>query len=158
VTEAALAAGLRAARWPGRLEFLDDDLLLDCAHNPEGAAALAAALPMLAGGRRCALVLSVVKDKDLGGMLAPLLPAVDLVVATASQSARALPAAALAAAIPGDVPPRAAVTDPLAAIAEARRRLPGSLVVVAGSIFLVGQVRAALCGQPSDPALVSDPV
>ncbi|HVR62207.1 MAG TPA: Mur ligase family protein [Polyangia bacterium] len=158
VSEAAVAAGLAGARWPGRLELIGGDVLLDCAHNPEGAAALAAALPALAAGRRVALVLSVVKDKDAGGVVAALLPAVELIVATESQNPRALPAAALAAAIPAAGPARLAVADPLAALAEARRRVPGGLVVVAGSIFLVGQIRAALCGQPSDPAPVSDPV
>src|SRR4029079_15723322 len=85
---AAIAAGLAAVRWPGRLEMIGDDVLLDCAHNPEGAEALAAALPELVRGRPIALVIAVVADKDLGGLLRPLLPLVSVVVATRSQNPR----------------------------------------------------------------------
>src|SRR5207247_5785132 len=48
----AVRHGLAAARWPGRLERIAPDLLLDCAHNPEGAAALAAALAAEPPGAR----------------------------------------------------------------------------------------------------------
>ncbi|HEX3696917.1 MAG TPA: Mur ligase family protein [Polyangia bacterium] len=159
IGEAALAAGLGAARWPGRLERIAADVLLDCAHNPEGAAALAAALPALASGRRLALVVSVVKDKDVAGVLAPLTGAFDLIIATASHNPRALPAAALAAALPPG-PPSLVIPEARAALAEARQRMAavGGLVVVAGSIFLVGEVRAALCGETTDPTPLSDPV
>jgi dihydrofolate synthase/folylpolyglutamate synthase len=164
IAETAPMTGLGAARWPGRLERIADDVLLDCAHNPEGAAALAAALPALAGGRRLALVVSVVKDKDVAGVLAPLAGAFDLIVATASRNPRALPAAALAAALPVSAtvpgPPSLVIADARAALGEARQRMGavGGLVVVAGSIFLVGEVRAALCGETSDPTPLSDPV
>ncbi|HET6151125.1 MAG TPA: Mur ligase family protein, partial [Polyangia bacterium] len=57
---AAISAGLAGVRWPGRLEMVGDGVLLDCAHNPQGAEALAAALPELARGRPAALVISVV--------------------------------------------------------------------------------------------------
>jgi dihydrofolate synthase/folylpolyglutamate synthase len=60
----AIARGLAEARWPGRLERLTDDLIVDGAHNPDGAAALAAALPVLAAGRPIHLVLGTVEEKD----------------------------------------------------------------------------------------------
>jgi dihydrofolate synthase/folylpolyglutamate synthase len=153
-------AALAGVRWPGRLEQLAPDLLVDCAHNPEGADALAAALPSLAAGRPSALVISVVKEKDVAGLLRPLLPRFAHVVATRSRNPRSRPAAELAAAITaggaGDV---AAVDDPVAAVGAARARVgAGGLVVVAGSIFLVGEVRAALLGEPVDPRPVSDPL
>jgi dihydrofolate synthase/folylpolyglutamate synthase len=155
----AVAAGLGGVRWPGRLEWIGHDLLLDCAHNAEGAAALAAALPALAAGRRVALVVSLVRDKDAAAMLAALAPLAAAVVATRSSNPRAVDAAALEAL----ARPRAAVTraveDPEAALAEARRLAgPGGLVVVAGSIFLVGELRARLLGEPVDPRAVSDPL
>ena len=175
IADADIAAGLGDVRWPGRLEPIGADLLLDCAHNPEGAEALAAALPALrAPGRPAALVISVVAGKDLEGVLRPLLPAFDWIVATRSHNPRALPAADLAAAIAlarmavaRDVDGQRArrvsvVEEPLAAIAEARQQLAGSgvdpLVVVAGSIFLVGEVRSALLGERPDPTPVSDPL
>jgi dihydrofolate synthase/folylpolyglutamate synthase len=161
----AIAAGLADVRWPGRLETIGDDLLLDCAHNPEGAAALAAALPELARDRRVALVTSVVADKDVAGLMRPLLPLLALVVATRSRNPRARAPADLAgmiAALAAGAPPVVEHDDGSQAIAEARRYLAqqfgGGLVVVAGSIFLVGEVRAALLAEPSDPRRVSDPL
>jgi dihydrofolate synthase/folylpolyglutamate synthase len=170
ISDDDIEAGLGGVRWPGRLERLGPDLLLDCAHNSEGAEALAAALPALrAAGQPAALVISVVAGKDLQGVLRPLLPAFDWIVATRSRNSRALPAAELAGAIAlarkDDVQGArrvSVVEDPLAAIAEARQRLAGigadPLVVVAGSIFLVGEVRSALLAERPDPRLVSDPL
>jgi dihydrofolate synthase/folylpolyglutamate synthase len=164
---AAIAAGLAGVRWPGRLELIGDDLLLDAAHNPEGAEALAAALPEIARGRPVALVLSVVADKDLGGIVRPLLPLTSLVVATRSQNRRARAPADLAAEIGALVssagaPPVLARDHVRQALAEARRHLAerfgGGLVVVAGSIFLVGEIRASLLGETLDPRPVSDPL
>jgi dihydrofolate synthase / folylpolyglutamate synthase len=176
----AIAAGLAAVRWPGRLETISDDLLLDCAHNPEGAQALAAALPALISGRHAALVISVVEGKDLAGLLRPLLPLFSLVVATRSHNPRARAPGDLAAAIVGLIAAWAAAArttpvpvivndDALAAVTEARHWLArasgtsgtggtASLVVVAGSIFLIGDVRAALLGERRDPRAVSDPL
>jgi dihydrofolate synthase/folylpolyglutamate synthase len=173
----AVQDGLARVRWPGRLERIAPDVLLDCAHNPEGAAALAAALAAesLRGARggSKALVISVVGDKDLGGVLGPLLAAppgpggLAAAIATQSRNPRALPAEQLAAALRSQDPSRAsrtiaAMANPLAAVAEARRLVrtgnDDGLVVVAGSIFLVGEIRAGLLGEPSDPTPVSDPV
>jgi dihydrofolate synthase/folylpolyglutamate synthase len=174
ISREAIGAGLAGVWWPGRLETLangdDGEVLLDCAHNPEGAEALAAAIPDQARGRRAALVISVVAGKDLPGILRPLLPAFSIVVATRSRNPRSIAPRALAAAIealasdpPAPRPPVIVADDPRAAIAEARRRLDGEgdaggLVVVAGSIFLVGEVRAALLGERCDPRPVSDPL
>jgi dihydrofolate synthase/folylpolyglutamate synthase len=155
----AVSAGLRSVRWPGRLERVTDDVLLDCAHNVEGARALAAALPALAAGRRVALLSSIMRDKDAAGILAALAPAVGALIATRSSNPRALPAADLAAlarplGLEAQVSP-----DPLAALDQARRSVgPGGHVVVAGSIFLVGELRAHLLGEPVDPTPLSDPL
>ncbi len=159
-------------RWPARLERVATaagEVLLDCAHNPEGAEVLAAALPAMypaLGARRAVLVLSIVAGKDLGGVLRPLLPLFPELIATRSRNPRALPPAELAAAVEafshaaGTLAPRThVVDDSLDAIAEARR-LAGStgLVVVAGSIFLAAEVRASLLGERFDPQPVSDPL
>ncbi len=180
VSSAARRAGYAAARWPGRLELLtvpgagprgdDAEVLLDGAHNPAGAAALAAALdelrPLLRSGdgRHPApptLVLAIMGDKDVAGVLGALAAASSLagarVVATAVPGPRALPAAALAArwsAVAGDASgPVAAVDDPAAAVADAVAAAEGP-VVVAGSLYLVGAARALLVDDPDlrDPA------
>jgi dihydrofolate synthase/folylpolyglutamate synthase len=162
----AVTAGLAGVRWPGRLERVANDLLLDCAHNVEGARALSAALPALAGGRPVALVVSVVRDKDVGGVLAELAPVASTIIATQSSNPRSLPAAELASAASAALAQTGApkgkvqsVPDPLVALNLARRYVGhGGLVVVAGSIFLVGEVRAHVLDEPHDPTLMFDPL
>ena len=151
--------GLAQTRWPGRLERVATDVLLDCAHNAEGAVALAAALP--AASRR-ALVVSIVQGKDAATMLAALCPHFDLVVATRSPSERSVAPETLAAQVPRDGKPAVeVVADPDLALARAREFVAGApdgLAVVAGSIFLVGSVRARLLNEPIDPISGSDPM
>ncbi len=180
VPPAARRAGYAAARWPGRLELLtvagggpggaDAEVLLDGAHNPAGAAALAAALdelrPLLrnGGGRRPApptLVLAILGDKDVDGVLGALAGATCLtgarVVATTVGGPRALPAADLAArwsAVAGQrAGPAIVVDDPAGAVSAAVAAADGP-VVVAGSLYLVGVARSLLVDDPDlrDPA------
>ncbi|HVV49070.1 MAG TPA: cyanophycin synthetase, partial [Polyangia bacterium] len=156
--EGTIGEALAHATWPGRLERIGDDVLLDCAHNGEGARALAAALPALAAGRRIVFLMSVAADKDPRAILEALGPLAHTLVATRADSPRALAADALAAEAARFVARRLAVADPLAALEEAGRRAAGGLVVVCGSMFLVGPLRAHLLGEPVDPRRTSDPV
>ncbi len=159
IDDGALARGLAGVRWPGRCERVGDDLLFDCAHNADGARALVAAVKALAPGRRVVLLVSIVDDKDPQAILAALAPAAAAIVATRSDNPRALPSATLAAIAARLVPDAAACDDADAALAEARRRAgPGGLVVVCGSMFLVGMLRARVLGEPVDPVTTSDPV
>jgi dihydrofolate synthase/folylpolyglutamate synthase len=152
----ACLAGLEGARWPGRLETLttkEGDVLLDAAHNPDGAEALAAHLADL--GRAptsTALVFGALSDKDWPRMLEPLAArcAHRTYIAPLSRVATTRAPAdprAMAAAHAGKIAP-----DVDAALRAARTAVgPGGLVVVCGSIFLVGDVRARLLALPRDP-------
>ncbi len=176
VPDDARRRGYRAARWPGRLELLEvaaphgtREVLLDGAHNPAGAAALAAALddlrPLMAGGSETppaplVVVWSAMADKDVDGTIAAVARSAALagatVICTAPDVPRALAPERLAAAWsraggPGLVV-RVAPT-PEAAL-DTALGLPGGPVVVAGSLYLVGAARARLV---DDPAL-RDPV
>ncbi len=163
---ASRRAGYANATWPGRLELLTvdgDEILLDGAHNPAGAAALAQALddlrPYLAPGR-LTLVVASMADKDVDGIIDAMTLATALqgatVIATTVDAARAMSAEALAArwreraAAPAQV---IAEPDPLAAVERARQQ-PGP-TVVAGSLYLVGAVRSHLVDDPElrDPPL-----
>jgi dihydrofolate synthase / folylpolyglutamate synthase len=144
VDAAAIARGIAGARWPGRLEEVGG-VLLDGAHNPQGAAALAAALPELAPGRPVDLVFGVLADKDHAGMLAALLPAVRRFHLVAPASPRARPAGdlrLLAATLGAD----ADVHPDLASALACARTAAGDrgAVAVAGSLYLVGEARALL--------------
>jgi dihydrofolate synthase/folylpolyglutamate synthase len=153
-----IADALAHTVWPGRLERIEDDLLLDCAHNADGARALAAALPALAAGRRIVLLMSVAEDKQPRAIFEALGPVAYALVATRADTPRALRPEALALEAARFVARRYTVADPWEALAEARRRAAGGLVVVCGSMFLVGPLRARLLGEPVDPRRTSDPV
>jgi dihydrofolate synthase/folylpolyglutamate synthase len=152
----ALRRGLAAARWPGRLEVVESDgvtVLLDGAHNPQGASALAEALrelrPRLPAGRPT-LLIAMMRDKDAAGIVAPLsgwtaASGGARVVATSVPGAtRSLGAAELAAVWRSTAgSPAMAIEDPDAAMLTALRDAQG-VVVVCGSLYLVGHVRGAI--------------
>ncbi len=167
VPDPARRRGYAEARWPGRLELLTfrgRDVLLDGAHNPAGAAALADALsdlrPFLGEGRLTLLTASMA-DKDVAGITEALASSPTLadarVITTAIDSARALPAGRLAAIWTNQTGHRGIVEsepDVDAALARALDGEPGP-VVVAGSLYLVGAVRERLVDDPDlrDPEL-----
>ncbi len=145
--ETAMRAGLTDARWPGRLErvrWRGSDVLLDAAHNPAGARALADYLREI-GWTDVTLVVGVMRDKDVIGMLSALLPCCTTLVCTTPPSPRALAAEALASlvsALPSAPAHVVAIPDPATAIAAACK--DGARVVAAGSIFLIGPLRGIL--------------
>lgn len=140
----AIATGMATVRWPGRLERIGPHLL-DCAHNPDGARALARyvrALGVPPEGVK--LVFGALTDKDWQGMLAELAPlATSRVFVAPRVGARtAVEPRAIAAFGAGEA----------AASLEAALEPGGAeIVIVAGSILLVGQARAALLGLALDP-------
>ncbi|MGF1466876.1 MAG: bifunctional folylpolyglutamate synthase/dihydrofolate synthase [Sandaracinaceae bacterium] len=142
--------GVHEAPWPGRLERIDGEprVLLDGAHNPDGARALAAYLAAEPPRRRV-LLFAAMADKDWRAMLAPLRPHVASVVATEVGLARSEDPRRLAAAADG----RAAEDHEEAFDAACRDAGPDGEVVVAGSLFLVAAVRARLLGVPQDPPI-----
>jgi len=146
VPEAAVAEGIATARWPGRIEEVGG-VVLDGAHNPDGAAALAAALPVLYPGRPAEMVFGVLADKDHAGMLRSLGPVargLHLVAPASPRARRTADYRALAAEACARVDEHGSVG---AALACARRAAgPGGLVVVVGSLYLVGEARALLSG------------
>ena len=149
VGEEQLRAGLLATRWPGRLQRIEGSpaLLLDGAHNPAGAQALSAHLARI-GGPPPVLVFGAMQDKDVQGLVSPLLPHVGTVVATAPNVHRALPPGELAARI-AEVGGRVeSAATPEAALHRARVLAgPQGLVVVAGSLYLVGAILAIVSGR-----------
>lgn len=161
VSEAALRRGLRRARWPGRLELFREapcgrGVLLDGAHNPAGARALARSLGEL-GLRRFPLVFGAMRGKRVTAVLRALAPLDPLPVFTAVADPhahlpeellrtwrRVTPARRGAAA--GRVAPTPREAVDVAADLGAGR----GPVVVAGSLYLVGAVRAELTGARAD--------
>jgi len=143
VPPSAIVAGVKDVSWPGRLEVrtLTDgrQILMDAAHNPDGARALAAFL-LTHDWRRPPLVFAAMRDKDVPAMFTALAPAVGALILTRASNSRAADpndlvehVRRIAPALPCSVAPR--VADALAA---AWRLSPH--IVAAGSIFLLGDV------------------
>ena len=139
-------SALANAQWPARLELLAIDggrrVLMDAAHNPEGARALAAYLRRW-HPERPPLVLGVMRDKNVSEIIRTLLPHVSRVIATAAPTPRARPAEELASYL-RDAGAADVIVEPDAARAIERALERASTVCVAGSIFLVGAVRDGL--------------
>ena len=151
VTRSAIEHGISTTDWPARLELLTLDngrrVILDAAHNAEGAHALAAYLKRW-HPERPALVISVMRDKDIDDILTCLLPVTADVIVTQAPSPRAMPSAELARRVTelhasiGKSTTVIAVPDSAEAIETAFRH--ADTVCIAGSIFLAGAVREGL--------------
>jgi len=140
----AVPAGIAATRWPGRLQRIAGrpPLLLDGAHNPAAARALAAALRDVGP---FVLVFGAMKDKDVGAMGRLLFPLAREVVLTRVPDARAATPAEIARTV-GEAARRARRAPTVAAALARARRLAGArgLVVAAGSLYLAGEALRAL--------------
>jgi dihydrofolate synthase/folylpolyglutamate synthase len=144
----AVRIGLERVVWPARLELLrwrGHDVLIDGAHNPAGAWALAAYLREVYRAP-VPMVIGAMKDKAIDAMLAAILPVARSLTMTAAASDRAFEPEALVTAARTLAPgvEAVAVADPLEAVAAAAAQ--GSPVVVAGSLYLAGAVRQAIGG------------
>ena len=145
--DGAIRAGLAGARWPGRFQIVRRDpvVILDGAHNPAGARALAASLRAYFPGRPVTFVIGILADKDAGGILAPLAPLAARIVFTASGNPRAAAPEALRPLLPAGAArlPVEVVSAPPSALTRAIERAGTGIVCVAGSLSLVGDVLAA---------------
>jgi dihydrofolate synthase/folylpolyglutamate synthase len=146
--DAAIRAGLARAWWPGRFQVLRRTrgfLVLDGAHNPAGARALAVSLRDVFGQTRVTFVLGVLADKDAAGIVAALAPLADRFVLVAPASSRAAAPEALRALVPAADRVEIA-KSPVEALEVAGRAATTPVVCVAGSLFLIGDVLRLLAG------------
>jgi len=149
ISEDAIRAGLARAVWPARFEVLRRAplVLLDGAHNPNGARELARCFASYLPGRKLTLVMGVMADKDSAAMLDAVAPyARDFVAVTASDSPRAMPSAALAERIRAQLglPARdgGSVCKGVALALAAQQ--PDEAVCIFGSLYLAGEARQYL--------------
>ena len=148
----SLQYGLRKVRWPGRFEVLPaaavpgatQPVVLDGAHNPHAAAVLAATWQQQFPDQAATLVFSAVAAKDIAGILALLAPLAAEIYLCPVATPRAVPGEQLAAALPPDAPPHRVFPSFQAAFNAALAI--DRPVLVAGSLFLVGEARAYLTG------------
>ncbi len=146
IPDDALRHGIEHVDWPARLEQFvrgEHEFLLDAAHNPAGARALAAYLKE-SSWTDAALVFGAMTDKDAEGMLRELAPAVSAIVCTTAGTRRAASAEGLATVARRLAGAASVHVEPDPARAVARARMLSRRIVIAGSMFLAGPLRGIL--------------
>ena len=145
-----IAEGVRVTRWPGRFERFHRagraDVILDVGHNPAGAWALRSALSRLEPTpRTMTMVFGCLKDKALDEMAQILFPLFSTIVLTEVSSPRTAALAQLRAAADATGAKARTAANPQQALTEALALTPADgVVVVAGSVYLVGELRGLL--------------
>jgi dihydrofolate synthase / folylpolyglutamate synthase len=156
-------AGVRNTQWPGRFQVLPatadlPETVMDVAHNPAGAWALRSALSGMYEGRPLTLIFGAMRDKAIKEMAEILFPLAERVIATHAQSPRAASPDEIAEAARGTGTEVLREEDAPAAIARAKAEIRGEngVLVVAGSVYIVGEALAALMHRHRDqPANVT---
>jgi dihydrofolate synthase/folylpolyglutamate synthase len=142
--DTAIRDGLAAVEWPGRFEIVSRDpvVILDGAHNPGGARALAASLAAYFPGQPITFVIGVSADKDQRGILEALAPLASRMILTPYTSPRAAAAADLARHLPATAVRPELATSPREGLALALDAPATPIVCVAGSLYLIGEILA----------------
>ncbi|NBJ16778.1 MAG: bifunctional folylpolyglutamate synthase/dihydrofolate synthase [Dehalobacter sp. 4CP] len=153
ISESAVREGLKAVRWPGRLELLlqSPRVLLDGAHNADGMMSLAKALQQYAGGplkrNRLLLCLGMLRDKEIEKAVEIIAPLADEIIVTKPDSPRAgdweyVARIAEKYLVQENV---STVEDPAGAVRKGLEKMkPGDLLCVTGSLYMISGVRKFL--------------
>jgi len=159
VTPSAISDGVRNTQWPGRFQFFPSasfksgnwpDVILDVAHNPAGAWALRSALSEYVGDRPITMVFGAMKDKSIGEMAEILFPLAKRVVLTEADNPRAATADEIREAA-HRMEVEFVDTTQLRVALEGAREIAmenvNGVIVVTGSVFLVGEALGILSSQ-----------
>jgi dihydrofolate synthase/folylpolyglutamate synthase len=146
VSERAIEDGITRTEWPGRLERLSErpEIVVDGAHNPAGARALAAYIRRFYSGRRVRLIYGAMRDKAIEEIGGVLFPCAQQVIVTAPRQARAMDPETLREIVSHpDLRVAPTLEDALAPIGDASET---DAIFITGSLFLVAEARAAIIG------------
>jgi dihydrofolate synthase/folylpolyglutamate synthase len=144
VSEAKISAGIAQTCWPGRLEHISEDpeIILDGAHNPAGARALAEYIKRFYASRRVRLIYGAMRDKAIDEIGGILFPVAQQVIVTAPCQSRALsPDSIRQVAEHHDLRTAATLRDAMAMVQDAT---PQDVIFITGSLFLVAEAREIL--------------
>jgi dihydrofolate synthase / folylpolyglutamate synthase len=146
VAEAAVREGLKTVRWPGRFEIIQNrpTVVLDGAHNGEGVRALIEELESFREERRIKLLFASMEDKDWRLMLQSLSAVVDEIVLTRVQMERCADPSRLADELRGNIPHQVIEDAPSALGSMLRGAAADDIILVAGSLYLLGEIRPML--------------
>jgi dihydrofolate synthase/folylpolyglutamate synthase len=160
ITPIDIQAGIRDTIWPARLEYIAGaggraDVLLDVGHNPAGAWALRAAVSQLDKGQPMTLVFGCLKDKPAVELAQILFPLFGKVIVTPIDTPRSASIEDLLAAARTTGSETEAAPNAVSALERALEiTAANGLVVVTGSVYLVGQLRPLLVAAPTEPLKV----
>jgi len=155
VKDEAIERGIHSARWPGRLERLEEHptVFLDGAHNPSGANQLLAFWKENLQGRRILLVYGAMRDKAVDEIAGLLFPAADLVIFTQPLQPRAISAPLLAEMTGHLAKSSLVIPDPAEALGHALDiASPDDAIFATGSLYLVGDLRSYWSKRPAESA------
>jgi dihydrofolate synthase/folylpolyglutamate synthase len=139
-----LREGLRNASWPGRLELVSGEprIVLDGAHNPGAMKVLARSLAQVFEYGRLFLIIGIMQDKDIAGILAPIVPLADRIFLTRAEYSRSADPEQLFSLIQGSREKCRVFPSIARALDQARKEAAGEdLICVTGSLFVVGEAR-----------------
>lgn len=141
IPDAAIRKGVASTRWPARLDRIREDptILVDGAHNRPAAEALAASMKELFAGRKVALVIGILNDKDLSGMAAALGPLASRVYACRPKTPRALGSDEVALAFQSYAKSASIPTVRDAMDAAISNAAPEDIILITGSIYTAGE-------------------
>jgi dihydrofolate synthase / folylpolyglutamate synthase len=148
VPDRAIEEGIARAHWPGRLERISEhpEIVIDGAHNPAGARALAAYMDRFYSGRQVHMIYGAMRDKAVEEVCGILFPRAAEVIATAPDQPRALdPQAILEIAGHPHLRTAPSLTEALSLVRDAG---PEDAIFITGSLYLVGEARALLGRKP----------
>jgi len=148
INDSSIAQGLASIEWPARFQRWDERTVIDGAHNPAAAQALAETWREVFGGQRATLILAVLSDKDLRGICEALAPISESVVLPKIRSERAADPEELAKILSGITPSLSYSVTPSVALALDQARKRPHPILLSGSLHFAGEALAYLRGEP----------
>jgi dihydrofolate synthase / folylpolyglutamate synthase len=149
IDESAIAQGLIHIEWPARFQRWDERTIIDGAHNPSAARALAGTWRENFGDRRATVVLAILSDKNLRRICEALAPISESVLLPKIRSERAADPEELAKVLADITPPLPCSITPSASEALALAQAKPNPILVTGSLHFAGEVLAHLRGEPA---------
>ncbi len=149
VDNSAIASGLATVDWPARFQKWDERTIIDGAHNPASARALAETWREFFGDQRATLILAVLSDKDLRGICEALAPIADSVLLPSIRSERAAHPETMAKVLSTIAPLLPYSITPSVSDALDLARAKPNRILITGSLHFAGEVLAYLRGEPA---------
>jgi dihydrofolate synthase/folylpolyglutamate synthase len=149
VDNSTVARGLATVDWPARFQKWDGRMIIDGAHNPAAARALAETWREVFGDQKATLVLAVLSDKNLRGICEALAPITDFIILPRIRSERAAAPEELAKVVSTITPPLPYSIAPTVGDSLTLARAKPNRILVTGSLHFAGEVLAHLRGEPA---------